>query len=115
MPGLSVHVVDTTRGIPASGMRIEVFAFAPERRLIAEGVLAASGALEHAISRERLPRGSYEVVFHAGDYFAAAGVPQADPPFLDAVPFRCQIADSEQHYHLPMKMTPWGFSVYRGS
>jgi 5-hydroxyisourate hydrolase len=54
-------------------------------------------------------------VFHAGAYFAAAGVPQATPPFLADVPFRFTIADPEQHYHLPMKITPWGFSLYRGS
>jgi 5-hydroxyisourate hydrolase len=115
MPGLSVHAVDVTRGVPARGMRIEVFALAPQRRLIAEGELAASGVLEHAIAKERLQPGVYEVVFHAGAYFAAAGVPQANPPFLAEVPFRFTIADPEQHYHLPMKITPWGFSLYRGS
>jgi 5-hydroxyisourate hydrolase len=115
MPGLSVHAVDVTRGVPARGMRIEVFALAPQRRLIAEGELAASGVLEHALTKERLQPGAYEVVFHAGAYFAAAGVPQANPPFLAEVPFRFTIADPEQHYHLPMKITPWGFSLYRGS
>lgn len=115
MPGISVHVVDTTRGLPAAGMRIEIYALSPQRKLIADGVLAKSGALDHAIARERLAVGSYEVVFHAGAFFASAGVGQSAPPFLDEVPFRFQIADPEQHYHLPMKMTPWGFSVYRGS
>ncbi|MFZ4808377.1 MAG: hydroxyisourate hydrolase [Hyphomicrobiaceae bacterium] len=115
MPGISVHVVDTTRGLPAAGMRIEIYALAPARTLIAEGLLAASGALDHAVARQRLAPGSYEVDFHAGDFFTAAGVAQAAPPFLDVVPFRFQISDPEQHYHLPMKMTPWGFSVYRGS
>lgn len=115
MPGISVHVVDTTRGLPAAGMRIEVYALSPIRKLIAEARLAASGALDHAIALERLDVGSYEVVFHAGAFFRSAGVAQAEPPFLDVVPFRFQIADPEQHYHLPMKMTPWGFSVYRGS
>ena len=115
MPGISVHVVDTTRGQPAAGMRIQIYDLTGERKLIAEGVLAGSGALEHAVSRERLAVGSYEVVFHAGDFFKSVGVAQADPPFLDSVPFRFQISNPEQHYHLPMKMTPWGFSVYRGS
>jgi 5-hydroxyisourate hydrolase len=115
MPGLSVHAVDVTRGVPARGMRIEVFALAPQRSLIAEGELAASGVLEHAIAKQKLQPGAYEVVFHAGDYFASAGVSQASPPFLVEVPFRFTIADPEQHYHLPMKITPWGFSLYRGS
>jgi 5-hydroxyisourate hydrolase len=115
MPGISVHVVDTTRGLPAAGMRIEIYALGAERKLIAEGALVRSGAFEHPISRQRLAAGSYEVVFHAGAFFQSAGVAQSDPPFLGQVPFRFQIADPEQHYHLPMKMSPWGFSVYRGS
>jgi len=115
MPGLSVHAVDVTRGLPARGMRIEIFALTPQRRLIADGELAASGALEHSIAQEKLRPGTYEVVFHAGAFFAQAGVPQANPPFLAEVPFRFTIADPDQHYHLPMKITPWGFSLYRGS
>ena len=115
MPGLSVHVVDVARGVPAQGMRIEVFALAPQRHRIAEGTLAASGALDHAIAREVLAAGAYEVVFHAGAFFRSAGVAQSSPPFLDEVPFRFTIADPQQHYHLPMKITPWGFSLYRGS
>jgi 5-hydroxyisourate hydrolase len=115
MPGISVHVVDTTRGLPAAGMRIEIFSLAPARKLIAEGILAQSGALEHPIARARLFPGIYEVLFHAGDFFDSTGVAQASLPFLDVVPFRFQIADPDQHYHLPMKMTPWGFSIYRGT
>ena len=115
MPGLSVHAVDVARGVPAQGMRVEIFALAPSRKLIAEGDLAAGGALEHAVTRQRLPAGPYEVLFHAGAFFARAGVAQSDPPFFDVVPFRFAIADPDQHYHLPMKITPWGFSLYRGS
>jgi 5-hydroxyisourate hydrolase len=115
MPGISVHVVDTSRGLPAAGMRVEIHALGPERKLLADGHLAKSGALDHAIVQQQLPVGTYEVVFHAGAFFASAGVAQSTPPFLDLVPFRFQVADPEQHYHLPMKMSPWGFSVYRGS
>jgi 5-hydroxyisourate hydrolase len=115
MPGLSVHAVDVTRGVPACGMRVEVFALTAQRLLIADGQLAASGVLEHEIAKQRLQAGAYEVVFHAGAFFAQAGVPQANPPFLAEVPFRFTIADPDQHYHLPMKITPWGFSLYRGS
>lgn len=115
MPGLSVHVVDVSRGAPARGMRIEVFALEPQRRLIAEGTVAASGIFDHPIAKEVLKPGVYEVVFHAGAFFTSAGVPQTSPPFFGEVPFRFSIADSAQHYHLPMKITPWGFSLYRGS
>ena len=115
MPGLSVHAVDVSRGVPAAGMRIEVFALEPVRRQIADGRLSATGVLDHAIARMRLDRGAYEVVFHAGAFFSDAGVAQSTPPFLDQVPFRFTVFDPDQHYHLPMKITPWGFSLYRGS
>ena len=57
----------------------------------------------------------YEAVFHAGAFFAGAPLGLTDPPFLDLVPFRFNIADPSQHYHLPLKITPWGFSLYRGA
>jgi 5-hydroxyisourate hydrolase len=115
MPGISVHVVDVTRGVPATGMEIEIFALMPQRRRIAEGRLAASGALDHEVATTTLPAGAYEVIFHAGAFFTGAGVAQSTPPFLDAVPFRFTVFDPSQHIHLPMKITPWGFSLYRGS
>ncbi len=115
MPGLSVHVVDVTRGVPAEGMKVEVYALDPQRRLIAEGALLSNGVLDAPIVTETLPKGRYEVVFQAGAYFVASGAHTANPPFLDEVPFRFTIADPAQHYHLPMKMTPWGFSLYRGA
>ena len=115
MPGLSVHVVDVTRGVPAVGMRVEVFVLGPRRAKIADGLLSKSGAFDHPITTTRLATATYEVVFHAGEFFAGQGVAQSTPPFLGEVPFRFSIADAEQHYHLPMKITPWGFSLYRGS
>jgi len=115
MPGLSLHVVDVTRGVPAQGMAVAVHGLSPERRLLAQGVLSASGVLDHAITSEVLPVGVYEVVFQAGAFFAAASIAQSDPPFLDEVPFRFSVADPQQHLHLPLKITPWGFSIYRGA
>ena len=115
MPGLSVHVVDVTRGVPATGMRIEIFSLQPARRPIADGILAANGALDDAIAHTQLESGTYEVVFHASAFFAANGVAQSSPPFLDEVPFRFTVFAPEQHIHLPMKISPWGFSLYRGS
>jgi 5-hydroxyisourate hydrolase len=114
MPGMSVHAMDVAWGVPASDMRVEVLCLVPARRLFADGRLSAAGVLDHPIARERLQPGAYEVIFHSGAYFAAAGMPQADPPFLGEVPFRFSIGALEQHYHLPMKITPWGFSLYRG-
>jgi 5-hydroxyisourate hydrolase len=116
MPGISVHAVDVARGLPAQGMEVDIYALASGRRAIANGRLAANGALEHPVAQGReVEAGSYEVVFHVADYLRATGAPTSVPPFLDLVPFRFTIADAGQHYHLPFKFTPWGFSLFRGS
>jgi 5-hydroxyisourate hydrolase len=112
--GISVHGVDITCGRPAEGMRVEIYALREKRELLAEGLLAANGALDHPIA-QGAAAGTYEVTFHVGDYFRASGVATSTPPFLDLVPFRFTIADPAQHYHLPFKFTPWGFSLFRGS
>ena len=112
MPGLSIHVVDVARGKPAAGMKIEIFHL---DRLIAEGRLNQAGALDDPITSTTLTAGTHEVIFHAGAFFADAALGLPDPPFLDLVPFRFNIADPAQHYHLPMKITPWGFSLFRGA
>ena len=59
--------------------------------------------------------GRYELTFHVGAYFAALGAPVADPPFLDRIPVRFAIADPEAHYHVPLLVSPWSYSTYRGS
>jgi 5-hydroxyisourate hydrolase len=114
--GISVHAVDVARGRPAQGMQVDIYSLAGLRKPIANGKLAASGALDHPIVQgESVTVGSYEVIFHVGDYLRATGAPTSTPPFLDLVPFRFTIADVAQHYHLPFKFTPWGFSLFRGS
>lgn len=118
MPGMSIHVVDVARGLVAQGMRIEVHRFgrsadAPPR-LIAQGRTAANGVLEDAALAAMLPSGRYRVVFHVGDYYRGTGVALPDVPFLDVVTYDFGIADSQQHYHLPFKCTPWGYSCFRG-
>jgi 5-hydroxyisourate hydrolase len=114
--GISVHAVDVSHGRPAQGMRVDIYSLAGVRRLIASGKLAASGAMDDPVARgEGVGPGTYEVVFHVGDYLKAVGAPTSTPPFLDTVPFRFTIADAAQHYHLPFKFTPWGFSLFRGS
>ena len=115
MPGVSIHVVDVSRGVVAQGMRVEVYAASDMPRLIAAGVLTAHGTLEHpTMASARLDAGPYEAVFHVAAYYARAGFALPAVPFLDVVTFRFGIADPEQHYHLPMKVTPWGLSCFRG-
>jgi 5-hydroxyisourate hydrolase len=97
-------------------MQVDIYALEGVRKVIANGKLAASGALDHPVVRgDGVKVGTYEVVFHVGDYLRATGAPTSTPPFLDLVPFRFAIADAAQHYHLPFKFTPWGFSLFRGS
>lgn len=114
--GISVHAVDVAHGRPAQGMQVDIYALEGVGKLIASGKLLASGALDHPVARgEGVEAGPYEVVFHVGDYLKATSAPTSTPPFLDLVPFRFTIADAAQHYHLPFKFTPWGFSLFRGS
>jgi 5-hydroxyisourate hydrolase len=114
MPGVSIHVVDVSRGIVASGMRVELHALAGGRRLICEGIVSRAGTLDDRALREKLRAGEYEAVFHVADYYRREGAVLPPVPFLDVMLFRFGIADPEQHYHLPMKLTPWGLSCFRG-
>ncbi len=112
--GVSIHVVDVSRGVVAAWMRVEVFRLEPEHTLIASGIVSAKGLVEEPALAKELAPGQYEALFHVGAYYRAVGVPLPAVPFLDVVCYRFGIADSAQHYHLPMKVTPWGFSCFRG-
>jgi len=114
MPGISIHVVDVSRGVVASGMRVELFAVSDAPRLIAAGHLSSTGVLADPALNQTFEPGFYEARFHAADYFRAAGVALPAVPFLDVINYRFGIADPGAHYHLPMKCTPWGYSCFRG-
>ena len=112
--GISIHAFDVSRGIAAAGLRVELRA--PDGKLLAEGLVGASGAFDHPTMRGEgiTTTGLYEAVFHIADWYRTQGVALPSPAFLEAVPYRFGIADLAQHYHLPLKMTPWGFSLFRG-
>lgn|SRR5450631_4130083 len=114
MPGISIHVVDVSRGLVATGMQVDLYMFAPQRTLIAGGVISAKGLLEQAALNARLAPGEYEAVFHVAAYYAGAGIALPAVPFLGNVSYRFGIAEPDQHYHLPFKVTPWGYSCFRG-
>jgi 5-hydroxyisourate hydrolase len=115
MPGLSIHVVDVSRGVVAAGMRVEVFAAGGDaRRLLARGAVSAKGTLDDPVLDAVLPAGAYEAVFHVADFYRGAAVALPAVPFLDVVTYRFGIADPQAHYHLPFKCTPWGYSCFRG-
>lgn len=113
--GISIHVVDVSRGVVAHGMQIEVFASAPARTLLCAGLVNAKGVLDDAVLMSAaMQPGYYEVLFHAAAYYRAAGISLPALPFLDVITYRFAIDDTRQHYHLPMKLTPWGYSCFRG-
>jgi 5-hydroxyisourate hydrolase len=112
--GISIHVFDVSRGIAAAGLRIELKA--PDGSTLADSRINPQGVLDHPSMRGEgmTATGTYEAVFHVGDWYRAQGVPVPVPAFLEAVPFRFGVADLAQHYHLPLKITPWGLSLFRG-
>jgi len=113
---LTTHVLDTARGQPAAGMRIELIRIFGERRNhVAEAVTNADGRTDGPILPEAdFATGSYELVFHVGDWLAASGVAGEHPRFLDQVPIRFGMAEAV-HYHVPLLISPYGYSTYRGS
>ena len=114
MPGVSIHVVDVSRGVVAIGMKVELFMLQPNRRPLASGLTANSGQLEDRAMAAKLPPGAYEAVLHVGDWYRRQRVDLPKVAFLDVVTYRFGIDDPEQHYHLPFKCTPWGYSCFRG-
>jgi len=113
MPGISIHVVDVARGSVARGMQVEVYSAEP-RRLIVAGAINPNGVLDEPLLAAALAPGYYEVVFHVAAFYRGSVPALPAVPFLDHVTYRFGIADSQQHYHLPMKLTPWGYSCFRG-
>jgi len=114
---LSTHVLDTSRGRPAAGMTIELHAVREAaRQHIRSATTNADGRTDAPLlSGESIETGVYELTFHAGAYFRDLGVPVTDPPFLDQVVIRFGIADPAGHYHVPLLLSPYGYSTYRGS
>lgn len=114
---LTTHILDTARGCPAEGIKIELFAIDGDRReKLAEVVTNDDGRSDAPIlPKDRFRTGTYELVFHAGDYLRATGQVTEDPLFLDIVPIRFGVADAGAHYHVPLLLSPYGMSTYRGS
>jgi 5-hydroxyisourate hydrolase len=114
---LSTHVLDTSRGVAAAGLRVELHMVDGTRRHpIIEATTNADGRTDAPLlSGDRLEPGVYELTFHAGDYFRRRGVSLTDPPFLDEVIVRVGIADAAGNYHVPLLLSPYGYSTYRGT
>ena len=117
MGKLSTHVLDTTQGKPGAGVRVELFAVgAGPRVLLKSDITNADGRCgAPLLEGAALQPGRYELVFAAGDYFASQGLALPEPRFIDAVTIAFGIADASQNYHVPLVVTPWSYSTYRGS
>ena len=114
---LTTHVLDTARGRPAEGVAIDLVRDPDgERRSIVSLRTNADGRTDAPLlADDSVEAGIYELVFNVGEYFREANVETGDPAFLGRVPVRFAIADPAAHYHVPLLVSPWSYSTYRGS
>jgi 5-hydroxyisourate hydrolase len=115
---LTTHVLDTANGCPAANLRLEVWfqKTEVEQDLLKTVYTNVDGRTdEPLLSDDTLVAGRYELVFYVGQYFAQRGLALPEPYFLDHVPVRFGIADPYSHYHVPLLVSPWSYSTYRGS
>jgi 5-hydroxyisourate hydrolase len=116
MGQLTTHVLDTSAGLPAAAIRIELHEITPTGPLLLRTVVTGANgrsALPLLAEGDFRP-GRYTLTFFVADYFRGRGVELPTPPFLDEVLVRVGIAQAEQHYHVPLLISPWSYSVYRG-
>jgi 5-hydroxyisourate hydrolase len=111
MGKLTTHVLDTAKGKPAQGMRIDVV---KGSEVLNSVVTNADGRVDAALLEgQQFVSGTFELRFHAGDYLRDVNSPE--PMFFDVIPIRFEIADADQHFHVPLLLSPFGYSTYRGS
>jgi len=115
MGHLTTHVLDTARGKPGGGIAYRLFSVDDQHRLIVSGVTNADGRTDQALLDEGgFKTGAYELVFDVGNYFSGTGLTSNLKPFLNEVVLRFTMAE-DQHYHVPLLVSPWSYSTYRGS
>lgn len=117
MGRLSTHVLDTAKGKPAAGVKITLYRISGEsHRKVKEVVTNADGRTDGPmLEGAALEAGTYELVFAAGDYLRVSGQAGEGILFLDEIPIRFGVPDAGQHYHVPLLISPFGYSTYRGS
>ena len=113
---LTTHVLDTARGRPAEGLAIELYRIEGDNRVLLRRLTTNDDGRtdEQIMPSGEFATGTYELVFHVGDYLTATGTPPEEPRFLDLVPLRFGMSE-EAHYHVPLLLSPFGYSTYRGS
>lgn len=117
MGKLSTHVLDTVHGLPAQDVAIDLFRISGDKRtLIKQTRTNNDGRCDSPLMEgDTFLTGTYELVFHAGDYFARRGINLPEPRFVDRVILRFGIANQDENYHVPLLVSPWSWSTYRGS
>jgi hydroxyisourate hydrolase len=117
MGRLSTHILDTHSGGPAAGVKIELYRLdGGASRLLKTAVTNADGRTDAPLlSGADYAPGVYELRFHMGDYFRGRGVQLPEPAFVDVAPIRFGMAEEDGHYHVPLLVSPWAYSTYRGS
>lgn len=118
MARLSTHVLDTASGKPAAGVHVLLYRVDGDysETLVTERVTNRDGRTDTPLlSGAEIETGHYRLVFHAGDYFRKCGIALPDPPFVDVVELRFGIAETQGDYHVPLLVSPWSYSTYRGS
>ena len=113
---LTTHVLDTAQGRPVAGLKIELFQIEDEnRRLLKTLFTNDDGRTDEQILPEaEFSTGEYELMFYTGEYLGASGAPAEEPRFLDIIPIRFGMSE-RSHYHVPLLLSPFGYSTYRGS
>jgi 5-hydroxyisourate hydrolase len=116
MGRLTTHVLDTAHGKPGRGIVIELYRLGPKLEPAATATTNDDGRCDSPLlSGEELTVGIYRMVFHVGDYFRSLGVELPPTPFLDQVVLQFGVTDPDEHYHVPLLVSPFGYSTYRGS
>lgn len=115
MGRLTTHVLDTALGRPAAGLKVELFRAGETEALVTTETNVDGRVDAPLLSGDQMKAGTYELRFHAGDYLRRSGSELGGVPFLDVVPIRFGIASAEQHYHVPLLLSPFGYTTYRGS
>lgn len=116
MGRLTTHVLDTARGRPAHGIRVELHrAAGGAHEHVASAVTNHDGRLDAPLLEgDAFTPGTYELRFHVAAYYAGTTL-SSDPPFLDVIPIRFTVTDAGAHHHVPLLLAPWGYTTYRGS
>lgn len=113
---LTTHVLDTARGCPAEGLKIELYRLNGANRTLLKTLVTNDDGRtdEQILPSSEFETGTYELVFYAGDYLDRTGTPPEEPRFLDVIPLRFGMSEA-QHYHVPLLLSPFSYSTYRGS